>query len=149
MTREEHLEYCKNYYKNNKEKCINQKKNYYKTHYKKITTDKTYCHEWYLNNKEKCYAYKDNETNKFDITLKYIRGKSKSYLKSHHSILKDYEIHHCFGYEDYRKFIYIPKELHSKIHSLLKENNINPKENHWKYIVNLINNFEKYTYISI
>ena len=56
---------------------------------------------------------------------------------------------HCFGYEDYRKFIYIPKELHSKIHSLIKENNINPKENHWKYIVNLINSFEKYIYISV
>lgn len=147
MTREERKAYCKNYYKNNKEKCINQKKNYYKTHDKKI--DKSKIHEWYLKNKEKCYEYKNNEINKFGNTLNYIRQKSRLYLKSNHSILKDYEIHHCFGYEDYRKFIYIPKELHYKIHSLLKENNINPKENHWKYIVNLINSFEKYIYISV
>ena len=126
---------------------MKQKKNYYKTHDKKI--DKSKIHEWYLKNKEKCYEYKNNEINKFDITLNCIRQKSRLYLKSNHSILKDYEIHHCFGYEDYRKFIYIPKELHYQIHSLLKENNINPKENHWKYIVNLINSFEKYIYISV
>lgn len=67
----------------------------------------------------------------------------------HHTKLKGYEIHHCFGYEDPSKFIYIPKSLHTKIHKYLRDNNINANSNHYKYISTMINECEEYTYISV
>ena len=67
----------------------------------------------------------------------------------HHTKLKGYEIHHCFGYEDPSKFIYIPKSLHTKIHKYLRDNNINANSNHYKYISTMINECEEYIYISV
>lgn len=65
-----------------------------------------------------------------------------------HTKLKDYQIHHCFGYEDPSKFIYIPKTLHKAIHRFLKDNNINADTDHYKYISTMINECTEYTYIS-
>lgn len=79
--------------------------------------------------------------------LGYIRTKSQRILKKCHGKIKGYEIHHCFGYTEADKFIYIPKFLHLKIHALLRELNIDSKINHWKYISELVNNCEQYTYI--
>ena len=66
-----------------------------------------------------------------------IRKQSRYILfdKRHHTKLKDYQIHHCFGYDDPSKFIYIPKSLHAKIHQFLRDNNINADSNHYIYIL--------------
>lgn len=79
----------------------------------------------------------------------HIRLQSRRYLSRKHSKLEGYEIHHCFGYEDRKKFIYIPKTLHLKIHQLLRENNIPADSDHWMAIRDLVNSCEQYTYISV
>ena len=58
-----------------------------------------------------------------------------------------YEIHHCFGYEDPSKFIYISKELHLKIHQYLRDNNIDADTDHWMAIRDLVNNADEFMYI--
>ena len=145
MTKEERKEYCKNYYKNNKEKCIKQKKNYYKTHDKKI--DKSKIHEWYLKNKEKCYAYKKADLNSLGQMKSSIRLKSLSILKQMNLNIPGYEIHHCFGYEDPSKFIYISKSLHLKIHVYLREHNIDAGKDHWMAIRDIVNSTDEFTFI--
>ena len=76
-----------------------------------------------------------------------IRTKSKKILYKIHTKIQGYEIHHCFGYEDPNKFIYIPKYLHTQIHRLLRDNNIPADSNHWNAIRDLVNSCEEYTYI--
>jgi hypothetical protein len=77
-----------------------------------------------------------------------IRNLSSCYLSRRHSKIEGYEIHHCFGYEDYKKFIYIPKELHLQIHQFLRDHNIPAESNHWMAIRDIVNSSGKYTYIS-
>lgn len=91
--------------------------------------------------------YESESRNINGVRLGYIRTKSQRILKKCHNKIKGYEIHHCFGYAEADKFIYIPKSLHLKIHALLRELNIDSKINHWKYISELVNNCEQYTYI--
>lgn len=84
----------------------------------------------------------------------YIRHKARTtsryilFKQRQHANIKGYEIHHCFGYNDPSKFIYIPRSLHKAIHRFLKENNINANTDHYKYIVDIINESTEYTYIS-
>lgn len=80
-----------------------------------------------------------------------VRAKSRRILfdKRHHAKLKDYEIHHCFGYGDPLKFIYIPKSLHNKIHQYLRDNNIDADNDHYNAIKYMLNECEEYTYISV
>lgn len=94
--------------------------------------------------------YKMNDVNKYGISKQNIRARSYKILiyQRKHTKLKDYEIHHCFGYDDPSKFIYIPRSLHKAIHSFLKENNINADTDHYKYISTMINECTEYTYIS-
>ena len=94
--------------------------------------------------------YKMNDVNEYGIPKKNIRTRSYKILiyQRKHTKLKGYEIHHCFGYNDPSKFIYIPKNLHNTIHRFLKDNNINANTDHYKYIVDLINESTEYTYIS-
>ena len=93
---------------------------------------------------------KQKDLNSKGQTKHYIRTRSRCILfkQRQHTILKGYEIHHCFGYEDPSKFIYIPKSLHKAIHSFLRENNINADTDHYKYISAMINECAEYTYIS-
>ena len=94
---------------------------------------------------------KDKYANDKDYRLKHnTRTESSRILfnKRHHSRLKGYEIHHCFGYDDPNKFIYIPRELHRVIHQYLRDNNIDADSNHYKYIVHMINECAEYTYVS-
>ena len=98
----------------------------------------------YLNN----YHYTDTTmvgTNKHEV-----RQQSQRILfkQRKHTKLKDYQIHHCFGYEDPSRFIYIPRSLHTKIHQYLRDNNINADTDHYKYISTMINECTEYTYIS-
>jgi len=94
--------------------------------------------------------YKMNDVNKYGIPKQNIRERSYKILiyQRKHTKLKDYEIHHAFGYDDPSKFIYIPRSLHKAIHSFLKENNINADTDHYKYISTMINECTDYTYIS-
>lgn len=116
------------------------------------------CIELYYNSKEckkrhKEYdkKYKHNDLNSNGKTKDNIRCQSRHilFIKNNHIKMKDYEIHHCFGYDDPRKFIYIHKSLHNCIHQFLRDNNIDASTNHYNYIVNLINDYDGYTYVSI
>lgn len=95
--------------------------------------------------------YKKIDLNEYGITKQRIRERSNRILfkRRHHAKLKGYEIHHCFGYVDPSKFIYIPRSLHIKIHQYLRDNNIDADSNHYDCIKYMINECEEYTYISI
>jgi hypothetical protein len=95
------------------------------------------------------YQHKDLNSN--GKTKNNIRRQSRHILydKRHHTKLKDYEIHHAFGYDDPSKFIYIPKSLHSKIHQYLRDNDIDADSNHYEHIKYMINECTEYTYISV
>lgn len=106
------------------------------------------------------YYYKQHHTNKNNpyselTTIQKHKGitrkKSSQYLFNtiKHSKLKDYEIHHCFGYEDFKCFIYIPKELHLQIHQFLRDNGISADSNHFSQIAHIINDWNGYTYIKV
>jgi len=87
------------------------------------------------------------DLNKNGIPKHFIRQRSQHILFKTHDKLTGYEIHHCFGYEDQNKFIYIPRALHLKIHKLLRNSNIRSDSNHWNDIRDLVNSCEEYTYI--
>ena len=94
-------------------------------------------------------SYSKSDTNSFGKTKHIIRVKSNHYLFNvlKHTKLEGYEIHHCFGYDDYRNFIYIPKSLHLKIHQFLRDNGISADTDHYNKIVHLIIECEEYVYI--
>lgn len=139
----EHLISCnirnKDRYKNDLEY-----REYKKDYMKDIHTDAS---KYRIYQKE----YQRNELNCNGKTKRSVRCKSNHILfkQRHHTKLKDYQIHHCFGYEDPSKFIYIPKSLHNKIHQYLRDNNIDADSNHYEYIKYMINDCEEYTYISV
>ena len=99
--------------------------------------------------REERRAYRKSDTNSFGQTKQSIRAKSSYHLFNvlKHTKLKGYEIHHCFGYNDYRNFIYIPKELHLQIHQYLRDNDIDADTDHYNKIVHLIIACEEYVYI--
>jgi len=97
--------------------------------------------------KEHAKKYMSEDLNSNGVKKSSIRAQSRLYLYSKHSKIEGYEVHHCFGYEDYKKFIYVPKELHLQIHKLLRDNNIPADSNHWNSIRDLVNSCEEYTYI--
>lgn len=133
MTKEERKEYMKAWYQAHK-----------KEHNKK-------CKDYYEAHKEECYAYK-NEYIKSDLNLlghtkQSIRLKSRRILKCMNLHIDNYEIHHCFGYEDPSKFIYISKALHLKIHQYLRDNKIDAATDHWMAIRDLVNSTDEFMYI--
>ena len=133
MTKEEQKEYMKAWYQAHKEEHNKKSKDYYEAH------------------KEECYAYK-NEYIKSDLNLlgqtkQSIRLKSRHILKRMNLHIDNYEIHHCFGYEDPSKFIYISKALHSKIHQYLRDNKIDAATDHWMAIRDLVNSTDEFMYI--
>lgn len=99
--------------------------------------------------REELNAYHKSDTNSFGKTKHSIRVRSRIYLFNvlNHTKLNGYEIHHCFGYDDYRNFIYIPKSLHLKIHQFLRDNGISADTDHYNKIVHLIIECEEYVYI--
>lgn len=122
MTREELNQYKRKYYKLRRKLYRKQHNSYQK-------------------------EYQTNDLNSEGLTKKCIRVRSKRILKRAHSLIPGYEIHHCFGYEDAEKFIYIPKELHLKIHQFLRDNNIPAHIDHFNAIRELIYAYTGYTYI--
>lgn len=120
---------------NDKEKDKEKQKERYKAYYQAHREEK----KAYMN------AYKKSDTNSLGQTKNSIRFKSSCYLFKtlNHTKLKGYEIHHCFGYDDYKKFIYIPRELHLQIHQFLRDNKIDADSNHYSKIEHLIVNYLK------
>ena len=94
-------------------------------------------------------AYKKADTNSNGVSKDSIRCRSRYYLFNvlKHTKLDGYEIHHCFGYDDYKCFIYIPKELHLKIHQYLRDNGISADTDHYSKIAHLVVAWEGYVYI--
>lgn len=101
-------------------------------------------HEEYIERKIK---KRTEHVNSAGVPKSQIRVQSGKILDRIHSKLQGYEIHHCFGYDDPNRFIYIPKNLHTQIHRLLRDNNIPADSDHWNVIRDLVNSCEEYTYI--
>lgn len=91
--------------------------------------------------------YQSEDLNKEGVKKASIRRRSSRILEKCHAKLTGYQIHHCFGYEDPEKFIYIPKSLHIMIHQFLRDNNISADTDHWMKIRDVVNSCEEYTYI--
>ena len=98
-----------------------------------------------------CRKYTKVNLNSAGKTKSNIRAQSNQILfrQRKHSRLKGYEIHHAFGYDDPSKFVYIPRELHVKIHQYLRDNGIAADSCHFDSIKHLINEYTGYTYISV
>ena len=127
-------------------------KAYYQAHKEEIIATKK---AWQEANREhyrgyqKAYkkAYNQSDVNTLGQTKTSIRAKSQRYLNKSGIKIHGYEIHHCFGYEDPSKFIYISKSLHLKIHKYLRDNNIDASTDHWMLIRDIVNDTNEFTYI--
>lgn len=106
--------------------------------------------QWRERKTKRAKEYRYENLNSKGQRLSHIRRASSQYLfrSLKHEKLDDYEIHHCFGYDDHKKFIYIPKKLHDQIHSILRKNFIKGTQEHWNMIRDLVNSCTEYTYIS-
>ena len=128
-------EYMKAYYQAHKEEKKAQKKAYYQAH----------------KEKKKAYikAYMKTDLNSLGQTKNSIRCVSNNILKKMKLKIPGYEIHHCFGYDDPTKFIYISKSLHLKIHQFLRDNNIAADSDHWMQIRDMVLHCNEYFYAKI
>ncbi len=147
-------EYKKAYYQAHREELKALQKAWYQAHREeKKAYQKAYnkAHREDIKAYQKSYkkAYHKSDTNSLGQTKNSIRKKSRNYLFKvlNHTKLDGYEIHHCFGYDDYRNFIYIPKSLHLKIHQFLRDNGIDADTDHYSKIVHLVIACEEYVYI--
>ena len=131
--REERREYMKNRYAEHREEYKAYMKKYYAEHREERKA-----------RQKKCIQ---EDLNKNGVTKNHVRLSSRRILEKCHSKLPNYEIHHCFSYEDPNKFIYIPRELHLKIHQFLRDNNIPAHIDHFNAIRELISSYTGYTYI--
>lgn len=153
-----------------KEKCNAYHKAYYETHkdiikeHRKTQKEKHRANmkAWRLAHKDYQKVYRETfkderiayskeytkkEINLIGQTKSSIRAKSKRILKNMNMNIPGYEIHHCFGYEDPSKFIYISKSLHLKIHQFLRDNNIDAGSDHWMQIRDIVNSTDEFMYI--
>ena len=131
---------------------MRNRKEYYKAYYQAHKEQhkesvKARNKAYYQSHKEEKNAYKKADLNSLGQTKNYIRLKSSRVLKRMNLHIDGYEIHHCFGYEDANRFIYISKSLHLKIHQYLRDNNIPADSNHWMAIREIVNNADEFTYI--
>ena len=151
----------KDYYQANKEELLAASKAYYQAHKE---DQKAYSKAQYQAHKEEAKAYRQthreekkayskaykkahkayqkaytkSDLNSLGQTKDSIRKKSQSILKKSGIKIPDYQIHHCFTYNDPSKFIYCSKELHLKIHQFLRDNNIDADSDHYEQIKHLL-----------
>ena len=146
--KEEHKAYKKSYYQAHKEEKKAYSKAYQQAHKEENKAWREANIEHY-----KAYqkAYKKDytkaEVNSLGQTKASIRQKSQRILKKSGIKIPGYQIHHCFGYEDPSKFIYISKSLHLKIHQFLRDNNIDASSDHWMEIRDIVNESDEFWYI--
>ena len=119
-------------------------KAWYQAHKKEV---KAYQKEHKEDYKAYNKAYKKADVNSLGQSKHYIRKKSHNILNQMNLKITGYEIHHCFGYEDASKFIYISKSLHLKIHQFLRDNKISADTDHWMQIRDIVNNTDEFMYI--
>ena len=124
-------EQCKEYRQAHKEQAKEYMKAYKQAH-------KEQAKAWNEAHKEQCKAYIKSDLNALGQTKASIRKKSRRYLKKYGIKIPDYQIHHCFTYDDPTKFIYCSKEIHLKIHQFLRDNNIDADINHYEQIKHLL-----------
>ena len=136
--------YNKAWYESHKQQRKEYHKAYYQANKDKVKANKK---DWREANKELYNAYQKADVNANGETKNSIRSKSNRYLRKSGIKRQGYEIHHCFGYEDPNKFIYISKSLHLKIHQLLRANNISADSDHWMHIRDLVNSTDEFWYI--
>ena len=139
-----HKESKKAWYEANKESQKEYMKSYYQAHKEQL---KEYTKAWKEANKDKVKAYNRSDVNSLGQTKNSIRVKSQSILKKSGIKIPGYQIHHCFGYKDPSKFIYISKALHLKIHKYLRDNNIDADTDHWMAIRDIVNATDEFMYI--
>ena len=151
MTKEERKEYMKAWREAHKEQYKAYKKAWREAHkeqskaYMKAYM-KEYYQAYYQANKDKIKTYRKaymkdylkSDLNSLGQTKDGIRWKSRRILKQMNLNIPGYEIHHCFGYEDASKFIYISKSLHLKIHQFLRDSNIDADSDHYEQIKQLL-----------
>lgn len=148
MTKEERKEYMKAYYQAHKEQRKAKKKEWYEAHKEsEKATMKAWNEAHKDDRKEYMKAYRQADVNSLGQTKNYIRKKSNNILKQMNLKIPWYEIHHCFGYEDPSKFIYISKSLHLKIHQYLRDNKISADTDHWMQIRDIVNSTDEFMYI--
>ena len=152
-------EYMKAYRQSHKEQVKAYLKAYYQAHKKEAKTNKKAYYQAHKEerkayieaNKEQYNAYQKayakSDLNALGQSKNSIRYKSRSILKQMLLKIPGYEIHHCFGYNDPTKFIYISKSLHLKIHQFLRDNNIAADSDHWMQIRDIVNSTDEFTYI--
>ena len=136
--------YMKAWYQAHKEEAKAAQKEYYQANKEQVKAAKK---AYYQAHKEESKAYKKSDVNSLGQTKQIIRQKSLRILKKSGIKIPGYEIHHCFGYEDASKFIYISKSLHLKIHQYLRDNNIDADTDHWMAIRDIVNSTDEFTYI--
>ena len=146
--KERHNKYFMNKYNTDNEFRKRHNKTCVKCNMKRYNNEPDYKSQLMDIHREYYKEYLTNENNKCKHV---VRGQSAYILfnRRKHTRLKGYEIHHCFGYDDPSKFIYIPKSLHNKIHQLLRDKNLDADSNHYAHIVQLLNDCVEYTYVSV
>ena len=150
--KEEYKAYQKAYYQAHKEQIKEQRKAYIKAYNQAHKEEKKAAVKAYQQAHKEQYKAYDKEYKKADVNSKgqtkhSIRQKSQHILKKMNLHIDGYEIHHCFGYEDPSKFIYISISLHRKIHQFLRDNNIDASSDHWMEIRDIVNSADEFTYI--
>ena len=138
----------KAWYESHREEAKAQMKAYYESHREEAKAYRQ-AHKEQYKAYMKAYqkAYYKSDINALGQTKQEIRCKSRAILKQMNLHIHGYEIHHCFGYEDPSKFIYISKALHLKIHQYLRDNNIDASTDHWMAIRDLVNDTDEFMYI--
>ena len=147
-------QYNKEYYEAHKEGYKAASKAYYEAHkeakkarvksYNEVHKEemKAYKKAYYQAHKEELNAYNKlynkSNVNSFGQSKANVRRTSRQYLYTHGKKIQGYEIHHCFTYDEPRKFIYCSKEMHLKIHQYLRDNNIDADSNHYEQIKHLL-----------
>ena len=146
--KDQYKAYMKAYYKAHKEEAKANMKAWRASHkeqYRNYQKGYKEAHKDQAN--EYMKAYNKSDVNSLGQTKQSIRKKSLRILKRMNLHIDGYEIHHCFGYEDPFKFIYISKALHRTIHQYLREHNIDASCDHWMAIRDLVNSTDEFTYI--
>ena len=131
-------EYFKAYRKAHRQHLLEYGKDYYEANRQSEKAKyKAKLKAWYEAHK-RANEYMRSDVNSLGQTKQSIRMKSQRYLKKYGTKIPDYQIHHCFTYDDPAKFIYCSKELHLKIHKFLRDNNIDADSNHYEQIKHLL-----------
>ena len=117
-------EYMKAYRQSHKQEFNARNKAYYQAHKKEQN--------------DRMKSYNKADVNSLGQTKQSIRKKSRRYLNKYGKKIPGYEIHHCCSYTEPYKFIYCSKEMHLKIHSYLRANNIDADSDHYEQIKHLL-----------